>query len=411
MMKRLIVIITITVTAFIGFIFYTTPQKKEKVAVQQESTEAASLSTPYDDLLSTYEDYINESLTLTGTPGAAIAIIQDSSIIYLKGFGVRNVNTNEPVDVHTVFRLASVSKCLTAVLTGAMVKDSVFSWDDRVVKYIPDFELKSPEYTQLLTIRNVLSHTTGLPYHTYTNLIEEGKTFAELRAELKNVDMINAPGKIYSYQNVAYSLIGDVIMGATGHTFAEEMKARVFGPLYMANASVSYEAMIQNSNAAQPHLYRGRKWKPIPISETYYNAAPAGGINASITDMAKLMVALLGNKESILPESTIDQLFEPEIRATAKNRNFNRWSRIKKSYYGIGWRILQFKNDTIAYHGGYVNGYRSEIAIDRKRKVAICVLANGPGGFADHAVPAFFNTYDKYFKKEDKPVELIVARK
>jgi beta-lactamase class C len=410
MMKRLIVILTITITAFVGFIFNTTPTKKDKVD-NRESTDSLSLPSPYDDLISAYEDYINESIKLTGIPGAAIAIIQDSSIIYLKGFGVRSVDTQEPVDVHTVFRLASVSKCLTGVLTGVMVKDSVFSWDDPVIKYIPDFELKSPEYTMQLSIRNVLSHTTGLPYHTYTNLIEEGKTFPELRAELKNVDMISAPGKVYSYQNVAYSLIGDVIKATTGNTFAEEMKARVFGPLHMANASVSYEAMIQNSNVAQPHLYRGRKWKPIPISETYYNTAPAGGINASITDMAKLMVALLGNKESIIAGETISQLFEPEVRATAKNRNFNRWSRVKRSYYGIGWRILQFKNDTIAYHGGYVNGYRSEIAINPNRKVAICVLANGPGGFADHAIPAFFNTYDKYFKQEDKPVDLTVARK
>lgn len=409
-MKRLIVIITITITAFIGFIFYTTPTKKEKIAIKQLA-DSVSLPTPYDDLLSAYEDYINESIKLTGIPGAAIAIIQDSSIIYLKGFGVRSVETEEPVDVHTVFRLASVSKCLTGVLTGVMVKDSVFSWDDPVVKYIPDFELKSPEYTQLLSIRNVLSHTTGLPYHTYTNLIEEGKTFEELRTELKNVDMISAPGKVYSYQNVAYSLIGDVIKSATGNSFAEEMKTRIFGPLHMANASVSYDAIIQNANVAQPHLYRGRKWKPIPISETYYNTAPAGGINASITDMAKLMVALLGNKENIVPSETVSQLFEPEIRATAKNRNFNRWSRIKRSYYGLGWRILQFKNDTIAYHGGYVNGYRSEIAINPKRKVAICVLANGPGGFADHAIPAFFNTYDKYFKEEDKPASLTVAHK
>ena len=409
-MKRLIAIITITITAFIGFIFYTTPAKKEKAVVKQ-SREAPPKPNPYHDLLGAYEDYINESLKLTGTPGAAIAIIQDSSIIYLKGFGVRSVNTNEPVDPHTVFRLASVSKCLTGVLTGVMIRDGVFSWEDPVVKYIPDFELKSPEYTQLLSIRNVLSHTTGLPYHTYTNLIEEGKTFPELRAELKNVDMISAPGKVYSYQNVAYSIIGDVIKAATGQTFAEEMRARIFGPLHMAHASVSYEAMIQNSNVAQPHLYRGRKWKTIPISETYYNTAPAGGINASITDMAKLMVALLGNKERIVSGETVDQLFEPEVRATAKNRNFNRWSRIKRSYYGIGWRILQFKNDTIAYHGGYVNGYRSEIAINPNRKVAICVLANGPGGFADHAIPAFFNTYDKYTKKEDHPVELTVARK
>jgi beta-lactamase class C len=105
----------------------------------------------------------------------------------------------------------------------------------------------------------------------------------------------------------------------------------------------------------------------------------------------------------------VEQLFEPEIRATARNRNFNRWSRIKRSYYGLGWRVLQFKNDTVVYHGGYVNGYRSEIAINPERGIAICVLANGPGGFSDHAVPAFFNTYDKFFKREMKPVAITVA--
>ncbi len=408
-MKRLIAILTLTITAFIGFIFYTTPSPKVNEVPERQVADTTPQSTPYDDLLSAYEDYINESLKLTGTPGAAIAIIQDSAIIYLKGFGVRSVDTREPVNTHTVFRLASVSKCLTSILTGVMVADSVFSWDDKVVEYVPDFELKSSDYTQMLSIRNVLSHTTGLPYHTYTNLIEEGKTFQELRAELKNVDMINAPGKVYSYQNVAYSLISDVIEAATGNSYADEMKARVFGPLHMANASVSYEAMIQNPNKAQPHLYRGRKWKTIPISDTYYNTAPAGGINASITDMAKLMVALLGNKQSILVPEIVDQLFEPEIRATAKNRNFNRWSRIKRSYYGLGWRVLHFKNDTIAYHGGYVNGYRSEIAIQPNRKIAICVLANGPGGFSDHAIPAFLNTYDKYFPREKKLVEVTVA--
>lgn len=409
MMKRLLIIITITLTAFIGFVFYTTPTKKEPKKPDPTQSHPVALPTPYDDLLAAYEDYITESLKLTGTPGAAIAIIQDSTIIYLKGFGVKDVNTQEPVDTHTVFRLASVSKCLTAILTGVMVKDSLFSWDDPVVKYVPDFALKSPEYTQQLTIRNVLSHTTGLPYHTYTNLIEEGKEFSVLREELKNVDMISAPGKVYSYQNVAYSLISDVIKNTSGNSFADEMRSRIFGPLHMANASVSYEEIMQNANVAQPHLHRGRAWKTIPISSTYYNTAPAGGINASITDMAKLMVALLGNKENVVPQSTVTQLFEPEVRATAKNRNFNRWSRVKRAYYGLGWRILQFKNDTIAYHGGYVNGYRSEIAIHPQKRVAICVLANGPGGFSDHAIPAFFNTYDKFMRKPVKVEALIAA--
>ncbi|HCM77931.1 MAG TPA: hypothetical protein DIS90_16225, partial [Cytophagales bacterium] len=151
------------------------------------------------------------------------------------------------------------------------------------------------------------------------------------------------------------------------------------------------------------------KWKTIPVSPTYYNTAPAGGINASITDMAKFLVALLGHRENAISQTTINQLFAPEVRATAKNRNFNRWSRIKKSYYGLGWRILNFKEDTLAYHGGYVNGYRSEIAVHPTKKIAICVLANGPGGFSDHAIPAFFNTFDKYFKTVTKQPEPAIA--
>ncbi len=408
-MKRILILITITTTALIGFVFYTTPKSAEPKSITSTTVESEALPTPYDELLGDYEDYITESLKLTGTPGAAIAIIQDSTIIYLKAFGVKNVDTQEAVDTHTAFRLASVSKPMTAVLMGTMVEDGVLNWDDEIVKYLPNFELKSPEYTKQLTLRHVLSQSTGLPYHTYTNLIEEGRTHDDLVLELKNVDLISAPGKVYSYQNVAYSIVDDVVKSATGNTFENEIKARLFGPLHMANASVSYEDFIDNPNIAQPHLLRGGKWKTIPVSPTYYNTAPAGGINASITDMAKFLVALLGHRENAISQTTINQLFAPEVRATAKNRNFNRWSRIKKSYYGLGWRILNFKEDTLAYHGGYVNGYRSEIAVHPTKKIAICVLANGPGGFSDHAIPAFFNTFDKYFKTVTKQPEPAIA--
>ncbi|HCM76709.1 MAG TPA: hypothetical protein DIS90_10025, partial [Cytophagales bacterium] len=175
-MKRILILITITTTALIGFVFYTTPKSAEPKSITSTTVESEALPTPYDELLGDYEDYITESLKLTGTPGAAIAIIQDSTIIYLKAFGVKNVDTQEAVDTHTAFRLASVSKPMTAVLMGTMVEDGVLNWDDEIVKYLPNFELKSPEYTKQLTLRHVLSQSTGLPYHTYTNLIEEGRT-------------------------------------------------------------------------------------------------------------------------------------------------------------------------------------------------------------------------------------------
>lgn len=390
---------TIAITAFIGFVFYTTPDKPplSKIIIKSPP----KVPTPFDEVLLEYQSYIEQSLAESGTPGAAVAIVSDSSIVFLKGFGIRSVEGNEPVDAHTVFRLGSVSKPVSSSLAGILASDELFHWDDPVIDYLDTFKLNSPTYSRQLSVRNVLSHATGLPYHTFTNLIEEGHPLPVMLDELEKVDLIGTPGKIYSYQNVAYSIIDPVIAVASHHTFEEEIKSRLFGPLFMTDASVTYDAMLKSSNRAEPHLFRGRQWRTIPLSDTYYNAAPAGGVNASITDMAKWMVAMLGYRPEVISKSTITELLQPQVKATAKNRNFNRWSRIQKSYYGLGWRIINFKNDTLAYHGGYVNGYRSEIALHPTRKIAICVLANGPSSFSDYAIPSFFIIYDKYMRPQE----------
>ena len=132
----------------------------------------------------------------------------------------------DPIDVHTAFRLASVSKSVTASLAGILVEDSVFSWDDPVVKFLPEFKLKSEEQTKALTIRHLLSHTTGLPYHAYTNLIEEGDSLTTMMNLLADVDMVGSVGNVYSYQNVAFSIIAEVVKAATGNTFEDEMTKR-----------------------------------------------------------------------------------------------------------------------------------------------------------------------------------------
>lgn len=402
-MKRILLVIGIPALALIVFVFYTTPNSPvPKIAERPKIV----TPTPFDNMLQEYEAYLQESLDDTGTPGAAVAVIRDSTIVFLKGFGVKDVENPEPVDVHTVFRLGSVSKPVAASLAGILVSDSLLHWNDLIVTYLDTLTLSDPEHLQQLTIKHVLSQSTGLPYHTYTNLIEDGAPLPVMLDELDKVDIIGKPGQVYSYQNVAYSIIDPVIEAATGHSFEDEIKSKLFGPLFMTDASVTFDGITYSANRAQPHLFRGRQWKPIPISNTYYNTAPAGGINASITDMAKWLVAMMGYRTHVIPTATIGQLLEPNVRATAKNRNFNRWSRIKKSYYGLGWRIINFKNDTIAYHGGYVNGFRSEVAIHPTQKVAICVLANGPSSFSDYAIPSFFILYDKYMREEQAPQKI-----
>ncbi len=349
---------------------------------------------PYTQkLLSQYEGFIERAIRSGSSPGAAVAIVKDSSIIFLKGFGLKQIGKPDSIDVNSVFRLGSVSKCFASVLAGTLVSDHVFDWDDPVVKYLPDFELKSKENTAKLSLRHVLSHTIGLPYHAFTNMIEERAPLDTLFKELRYLDLIGEPGKVYSYQNVGYSLIGAVINASTHQSFEEALEEKLFQPLHMKNSSASYEAMMNNPNIAKPHLFTRKHWVSVPISDTYYDVAPAGGVNASIADMALWLKALLGNKQEVVTDSTLDQIFEPQVRAVSKNRNFWRWQRPKASYYALGWRVITFKNDTIEYHGGYVNGFRSEVALDRKNRIAICVLTNSAGNLADQSIPEFFKQY------------------
>ena len=102
---------------------------------------------------------------------------------------------------------------------------------------------------------------------------------------------------------------------------------------------------------------------------------------------------MLGTDKTFIKKETLDKIFTPVIKAKTKNRYFRKWVGKSDSHYALGWRVLNFKNDTLLYHGGYVEGYRSEVAIDRRSKMAICVLSNGPGRLIDNSVPLFFNLF------------------
>src|SRR5690606_37702751 len=102
---------------------------------------------------------------------------------------------------------------------------------------------------------------------------------------------------------------------------------------------------------------------------------------------------MLGAKRGFIADSTLDRIYTPMVKARTKNRYFRKWIGASDSHYALGWRVLQFENDTLLYHGGYVKGYRSEVVIDRRGRIGICVLSNGPGRAIDNSVPMFFNMY------------------
>ncbi len=349
-----------------------------------------------DTFVSEFREMARSVFEKSKAPGAAIAIVKNGRIVYGEGLGVKMVGTNDPVDVHTTFRIASVSKTFAGTLAGMMVEEGKLEWDDQVIQYMPEFSLQNAEYTKKLEVQHVLSQSTGLIQHAYTNFIEDGRTLDDMIAALSEVKLMTEPGKLFSYQNVAYGIIEPILYSATGKDYNTLIKEEIFGPLRMKDASLDYESMMENENKAYPNYARFSGWAPGRIHSTYYNVPSAGGINASISDMANYMIALTGHRPEVISQEVLNDIFKPHVQTNIRWKYFSRWRDYKKSYYGLGWRIVMNGDDKIAYHGGYVNGYRSQLAINTNEDIGICILSNSPSSFSSKLVPAFLKLYDEY---------------
>ena len=351
-------------------------------------------SSLYKELTFQYDTFIRNTLLKENIPGLAVVIIKNDKVILMKGYGVKKSGGNDSVDVNTVFRLGSVSKGFASVLTGILINENKLSWDDQVIRFLPEFSLKNPEYTKRLTVRHVLSQTSGLPMHTYTDLLDDNVPFSQIKPLLSGVDPISPPGKEYSYQNVMYSIIADVLNSATGKDYKTLVKERIFVPLNMQHASLDYNTICCDSNVAYPHLYAGNNlWKPQKLNDRYYTVAPASGVNASISDMAMWLKALIGDYPEFIPENALNEIFKPQIVTPIKRKFKHSWKNLDKLYYGLGWRIFECNGEKIIYHGGYVKGYRAEISIDSKDQTGIVVLFNANCRLSNFCIPRFWEYY------------------
>ncbi len=345
-----------------------------------------------DACLATYDSFIESDWRRKSCTGAAFVVVQNGKVAVIKTVGLKDAINREPVTPNSVFRIGSLSKGFAGVLAGMLVDEEVIDWDDKVKEWMPDFCMQTREATEEMEVENILSHSTGLIRHAYTNLIEDGKSIDQIAAEFQNVDIVGNIGTSYAYQNAAYSLIEKVVESATGDSYDELLDEKIFDPLGMQTASCSYEDINNCPDIARPHSYSGKRMR---ISKKYYNSVSSGGVNASIKDMAEWLKLLTGHYPHLLNEEALDEIFEPRVNTRRDRRYYNRWPGFKDSEYAIGWRVLDLGERNLVHHGGYVNGYRSEIAIDRENDIAICALFNSPCRYAEWVVPNFFEFIDE----------------
>lgn len=348
---------------------------------------------PIDQVVDEFEVYMSKALADWKVPGAAVAIVKDDRVVLVRGFGVRQVGKPEKVDSQTVFRLASLSKGFASTLTGMLVADGQLTWNDPVTKYVPDFKLQNAQQTQQSTVAHVLSHTTGLPEHTHTNLIENHTPYPTMVQKLSNVRLNCNVGKCHGYQNVAYSLSGDIIEEVTGKPYSQVVQERIFIPLGMYNASTSYKALMAAPNRASCHVKGKNGFVPCTITSYYYNVVPAAGINASASDMGQWLKAQLGAYPQDISPAVLDAIHTPLIKTPGEIRPGWRQQRVKSAYYGLGWRVFDYQGHKMVFHGGMVKGFQNTIAFMPDEGVGIVILTNSGSQVASLLTAKFFDLY------------------
>lgn len=345
--------------------------------------------------LESYDRYFQQEMSRTQTPGAAVVVVKDSQVVFLRGYGLRCWGRPDSVDANTVFRLGSLSKGFAGVLTGVLVQEGMLRWEDLVQKHYPQFCLRDRQQAARVRLWHLLSHTTGLPYHAYTNLVERNFTVPRIVEEyFPKAPMSGREGEFYSYQNVAFCAVEEVMRRVTGRAYPQLLEEKILRPAGMASASCDFASMQRTANKALPQFFTGYGWRADSISPLYYNTAAAGGVNASAADMGQWLLLLLGHRPDVVTNATLDRVFRPVVRTDKERRIFPGWIARDQAAYAMGWRSLVTpQGDTIAYHGGYVNGFKGEIALNRREGIGVCVLFNAHTELSRACVPKFFEEW------------------
>lgn len=355
-----------------------------------------------------FEQYIAQTVA-PSVPGAALLVVADGKVQVMNGYGVRKAGTHDPVTPDTVFRLASVSKTIASAAAGLLVQENKLLWDSPVSGTLSNLSFKNAAYGQLITVRDILAHTTGLPAHAYTNLIEDQVPYEEAVKRLSTLDFTCPPHRCYGYQNVIFSLIGDIIYAKSGESYEDFVVDKLFRPLGMNSASFGLDALEQSRNYAQPHVWRKGQWKNVKINTNYYNIAPAAGANASIRDMASWMLAQLGQRPDVLPAATLDDMQSKVIKTSVARSHYGVRSNMINTYYGLGWRVFDFgAHKNFVHHGGWVQGYRAEMVFNRDLQIGMVFLTNSETRLARDVILNFVSMYEKH-RQSEMPPQLLRA--
>ena len=362
-----------------------------------------------EELARQFTAYFKKRVIEENVTGAAFVVATPEGLMEIGTAGYTDTSRKHAINENTIFRIASVSKTFAAGLTAVLISEGEFGWDDRVVSYVPDFRIDGD--AGKVRIRHVLGQSTGLIPHAYDNLIEDGLPMERIQEQYRKLTYICSPGHCYSYQNSIFSLIEPVIETTTRRSYTELMNEKIFEPLDMRTASVGYDSFVSNPNHAKPHVKSRGQWKTVRVKPNYYRVAPAAGVNASALDMGKWLTAQMGGNPEVIRPEVIETLTRPRVKTTRDKRRKYWRDMISDAHYGLGWRVYRLGKNEIAYHSGWVSGYRADIAWSEEYKIGIAVLMNVEGSSISEITTKFWQMAFEMLQPDPDAGQMLASTK
>jgi CubicO group peptidase (beta-lactamase class C family) len=316
---------------------------------------AALAQEPFADKI---EEYLRKEMQAQQIPGVALAVVKDGKIVLARGYGLANVEHQAPVKPETIFQSGSTGKQFTATAVMMLMEEGKLSLEDKITKYFPD----APESWRDITIRHLLTHTSGMTDYPADFDMRRDYTEDELYQRMKPIPLAFQPGEKWSYSNLAYVTLGILIHKVSGKFYGDFLQERVFKPLDMSTARIISEADIIPNRAAGYRVVNGQLKNQNWVSPSL-NTTADGALYLTVYDMAKWDAALY--TEKLLKKSSLEQMWTP-----VKLNNG------KTSPYGFGWALGAVRGHRVIEHGGSWQGFKAQISRYVDDKLTIILFAN-----------------------------------
>ncbi len=323
------------------------------------------------DWSAAYVEYIRATMDADGIPGLAIALIQNGEIILAEGYGWRDLAARAPVTPETLFHIGSTQKSMTALAIASLVDEGLLDWDEPVVAFAPEFALSEPRATATVTLRHLLSMTSGIPAAAEDEF--DGTTAAEVFDWLRAVPLLGQPGEDFSYSNLATAAdgyLGAIAAGSDPHQlesgYAQLLQTRVLDPIGMTTATLSVGAARASGHYARSYTLSAAGEPVLAASEDVEDdeLAPAGGLKANIRELALYMVTQLNR--GIAPNGD---------RVVSADNLLETWQPYRENY-ALGWEVQTYAWVEIVAHDGAYDNFASVIGFVPELEVGFAILLN-----------------------------------